>query len=399
MPSPSPLPDSYKALGHRYGVRLKKGDVVYDQGAATGHFYVVTSGRVVFEIVDAGGAPAVVNEAVAGDCFGEVSAFSGRPTSASATATESTVLISIPVSEAPDAFKLSPELAVALVTQLAGQGMSRRHQEPRDPDDVAAEPVSDSSQLEPRARAARPTQVNLVRLDLLLNEEWFFKDDIVCPVSGAHFEYLRVRTGAVKPASRDSDFRIAYRTVDPTHYSVVVCPECSYAAYHDDFKELSDTERRDLLATQADRDMQERPNLCEERSLDDAAVALDLALSCYEARRANDRRRAGLLHRRARLERERGDTRAEISLLGDACESYRLAYERDQNMTDTEALRAAYLIGDLYFRVGKLELAARWLSTCVEMPEAKVQTGISRMARDRLHDARKLVFRRSGNAA
>ncbi len=107
----------------------------------------------------------------------------------------------------------------------------------------------------------------------------------------------------------------------------------------------------------------------------------------------------GLLHRRAWLERERGDTRAEMSLLGDACESYRLAYERDQNMTDTEALRAAYLIGDLYFRVGKLELAARWLSTCVEMPEAKVQTGISRMARDRLHEARQQVFRRSGNAA
>jgi hypothetical protein len=88
-----------------------------------------------------------------------------------------------------------------------------------------------------------------------------------------------------------------------------------------------------------------------------------------------------------------------MSLLGDACESYRLAYERDQNMTDTEALRAAYLIGDLYFRIDKPELAARWLSTCVDMPEAKVQTGIGRMARDRLHEACQQVFRRSGNAA
>jgi uncharacterized protein (DUF2225 family) len=203
----------------------------------------------------------------------------------------------------------------------------------------------------------------------------------------------------VKPASRDSDFRIVYRTVDPTHYSVVVCPQCSYAAYQDDLKELSDTERRDLLATQADRDMLGKPNLCGERSLDDAAVALDLALSCYEARRADDRRRAGLLHRRAWLERERGDARAEMSLLGDACESYRLAYEREENMTDTEALRAAYLIGDLYFRLEKPELAARWLSTCVDMPEAKVQTGINRMARDRLHEAHQQVSRRSGNAA
>ena len=147
MPSPSPLPDSYKALGHRYGVRLQEGDVVYDQGAATGHFYVVTSGRVVLEIVDAEGVAAVVHEAVAGDCFGEASAFSGRPTSASATAAESTVLISIPVSEASDAFKLSPELAVALVTQLAGKGVARRRQEPRDPDGVVAEPLSYNSQI------------------------------------------------------------------------------------------------------------------------------------------------------------------------------------------------------------------------------------------------------------
>ena len=399
MPSPAPLPGSYKALGHRYGVRLEQGDIVYDQGATTGHFYVVTSGRVVFEIVDAGGAPAVVHEAVAGDCFGEVSTFSGRPTSASAAAAESTVLISIPVSEAPDAFKLSPELAVTLVTQLAGQGMSRRQQEPRDPDDVAAEPLSTDSPSESRVPRAQAAQARVFRLDLSPNEEWFFVDDVICPVSGAHFEYQRVRTGAVKRASRDSDFRIVYRTVDPTHYSVVVCPECSYAAYHDDFKELSDTERRDLLATQADRDMLGRPDLCRERSIDDAGVALDLALSCYEARRADDRRRAGLLHRRAWLERERGDLRAEMSLLGEACESYRLAYERDQNMTDTEALRAAYLIGDLYFRLGKQELAARWLSTCVDMPEAKLQTGIGRIARDRLHEARKEVFRRSGNAA
>ena len=400
MPSPSPLPASYEALGLRYRVRLEQGAVVYEQGATTGHFYVVTSGRVVFEIVDAGGAPAVVHEAVAGDCFGEVSAFSGRATSASATAAASTVLLSIPVSEAPDAFKLSPEIAVLLVTRLARQGISRRRQDPRDADDVAAEPLSHSSPPAPQAPAARrAAPANVVRLDAPPNGDWFFKDDVVCPVSGAHFEYLRVRTAAVKLASRDSDFRVVYRTVDPTHYSVVVCPECSYAAYHDDFSELSDTERRDLLATQADRDVRGRPDLRGERSIGHAAVALELALSCYEVRRADDRRRAGLLHRRAWLERERGETQAERSLLGEACESYRLAYERDQSMTDTEALRAAYLIGELYLRLDKPEPAARWLATCVDMPEAKVQTGLARMARDRQHDARQQVFRRSGNAA
>ena len=68
-------------------------------------------------------------------------------------------------------------------------------------------------------------------------------------------------------------------------------------------------------------------------------------------------------------------------------------------MTDVEATRAAYLIGDLYFRLGDLQEATRWLSRCVETPEGRAQAGILRMARDRLTEGRELIRGGSGRVA
>ncbi len=273
---------------------------------------------------------------------------------------------------------------MAIVTQLAA--LERPQQGTHDPDDATPAPDAGGS--------PSPAQA-LESLHFLqtapFNEQWFFKDSVRCPVSGTVFDHLRVRTGAVKPASRDSDFRSVYRTVDPGRYLVTVCPQCSYAAYQDDFEDLTDRERRTLLADQAERDRWERPNRCGERTLDQAAVALEIAHFCYQVRGADERRLAGLTHRRAWIERERGDAEAEMRLLREACDSYRLAYERDETVTDAEAVRAAYLIGALYLRTGETQLAARWLSRCVEMPEAKGGSGITRMARDRLSETRELL--------
>ena len=70
----------------------------------------------------------------------------------------------------------------------------------------------------------------------------------------ATFEFLRVRTSAVRPSSRDSDFRVVYSSHDPTRYSIVVCPTCGYAAYFDDFDTLDEDERALIAGSRAERD-------------------------------------------------------------------------------------------------------------------------------------------------
>ena len=92
-------------------------------------------------------------------------------------------------------------------------------------------------------------------------------------------------------------------------------------------------------------------SLCGLRSPEDAILATDLALTCYAQRRPNERRRAVLLHRRAWAERERGDTTAEQQYLAAAREAYQAAFENDSAISDESAVRAAYLIGELWLRL------------------------------------------------
>ena len=71
--------------------------------------------------------------------------------------------------------------------------------------------------------------------------------------------------------------------------------------------------------------------------------------------------------------------------------AYRAAFEQDDAISDAGLVRAVYLIGELSLRLGDPHEAAVWLLMCVQMPEAKTQTGVVRMARERLLDAHAAV--------
>ncbi len=242
-----------------------------------------------------------------------------------------------------------------------------------------------------RRHTAQDAASDIMALDGPVDEQTFFKANAVCPVSETQFEYLHVRTGAVKPASRDTDFRITYLTVDPLFYVVLACPQCGYAAFGDDFETLDDDDRKALLAAFGGRRRLGDPITRGERTLDDAATAFDRALECDAVRRLDERRRAGMLHRRAWLERSRGDEATERALLKQAMVSYRAAFEQDDTISDAGLVRAVYLIGELSLRLDDPHEASRWLLMCVQMPEAKEQTGVVRMARERLLDAHAAV--------
>ena len=363
-------------------------------------FWIVLSGLIAVHTEGVDGRRSVEREVGPGQSVGLAAALSGRPLFAGASAMDASELLAIPVSELLDIFRAAPELALLLLRELAlgdeheaGKGLAAAlaaslHDEP-DSEDAAA-----------RVSEGPPTAapLGLVRLCEPFDEESFFVDEVECPISGTPFQYLRTRAGAMRPTGRDSDFMIAYRGVDPTHYSVVVCPGCSYAAYGDDFAELEPDDREALLAAQAQRDVFGRPNLCGERSSEAAVLSLTLARHCYEARTSGPRRRAGLLHRQAWLERERGQHEAEHRLLRDAREAYIEAFERDGSLGEGAVVRAAYLIGDLALRLDDLLEAGRWLETCLRMPELSKQKGLERMARERLSKARQLLEELGGAA-
>lgn len=373
------LPDSYGRLAsfaHRYA----PGAAVYEQGASLDRFFVVLRGRLDFEVVAEDGDPEVVAQAWPGDVAGHVAAFTGRPTSATARASGESVVISVPVDRALEVFREAPEIAMLLIRSFA------------EPD----RPRPAISEVEPPPEAAGDTG-EVIRVPGEVDENFFFLDTATCPVDGVRFEFVRVRTRAVRPAARDSDFHVRYSSVDPTRYSVIVCPVCGYAAYLDDFESLDDEARVRLWSDREARAPFLARPLNGPRSVEDGVTVLDLAIRCYGLRNAGPAREAVLYHRRAWVERERGQAQAEAEWLRRAREAYRGAFEQDSRLTDDSALRAAYLVGDLSIRLDEPHEGAPWLETVIRRADAKSQSGLIRMSRDRLHDAR--VALRGGDRA
>ncbi len=402
-----PFPDSYRQLSE-FAVRYSADGVVFARDSVPDHCYVLLSGRVVLEGNDADGNLAVLGEVHPGQLFGHVAAFDGRPTSTSARATEDVVALAVPIDRALDAFQTSPDLALELIrdlTRLAPNDVQAElpprlmtlvpdQDESADVAEVtdelpAPEPEEEETPEDASAAGNSGYSSGTQTLKVEFDEAFFFKDSDTCPVCETTFEYLRVRTSAVRPKERESDFRVTYRSEDPSRYAMVVCPTCSYTATHDDFSDINEKERASLVAGNQERGRFDYPNLGGPRTLEETMTALKLAQMSYDKRRDNLRLKAGLLQRFAWLERERGDEAAEREWLVQARDAYERSFEQDTDISDASAMRVAYLIGDLCLRLGDAIEGAKWLETATRFPQAKDQSGLERMARDRLSDARK----------
>lgn len=376
---PGPLPDSYRRLA-MFSSRLLPGTRLYDQGAVLDRFYVVLRGEVLVEAVSEQGDTEVVARAEAGAFVGHVAAFTGRPTSACARVDRESVVLGIPLLKLAEAIREAPELGIQLIYSFAGQPA---------PTFLAGAEEGDEPQPAASAEAARE---DIVTIEGEVDSRLFFIDTITCPVSGTRFEFLRVRTRAMRPKERESDFHVRYDDVNPTWYGVVVCPTCAFSAYRDDFETLEEAVRARLWDDREARTAFISHPLAGTRSLEDAVTALDLAIRCYEARGSTDSRRAVLQHRRAWLEREGDNPHGERLWLTRARDSYERAFEADKHLSEEAAARIAYLVGDLSGRLGDLPAAAQWLETATRMaPPASA--GIARTARDRLQDVRELIKR------
>ncbi len=373
------LPESYRRLAS-FSQRLPAGSRLYEQGAVPDRLYVVLKGQVLFEALSEQGEPEVVAAAGPGGLVGHVAAITGRPTSAAARVEVDTVLLAVAPSALVEVLREAPELGVQLIHAFAG-----------------VEETEDAAPEDAPPEEGAPEDADTVTIQGTYDLNLFFTDTAVCPVSQTRFQFLRVRTRAVRPSQRDSDFHVRYHGVDPTRYGVVVCPTCAYASYWDDFTKMDETARARLWEDREARMALADGALSGVRDSEAAVRVLELAMRCYEVRGANDSRRAVLQHRRAWVERDEGNEAAEQTWLARARESYQRAFESDTRISEEAAARIAYLVGDISMRLGDSQEAAQWLETAVRVAP-QTSSGIVRTARDRLQDVRDLIKRQRSAA-
>ncbi|MEE9415746.1 MAG: Crp/Fnr family transcriptional regulator [Acidimicrobiales bacterium] len=100
---------------------LRRGDVIFHEGAEPDALYVMTSGRVAIANRSIDGRESVVALMERGDLFGEMGLFDGIGRSAEARSLERSNVIAIPYAPVRDLYEQNPKLLWRVVAMLAGR--------------------------------------------------------------------------------------------------------------------------------------------------------------------------------------------------------------------------------------------------------------------------------------
>lgn len=236
-----------------------------------------------------------------------------------------------------------------------------------------------------------------------------------CPVCGSTFSATRVAMSRLRVEERGPDFYVRYAPIDPNLYQVWVCSACGYAAPQGAFAPLYPDERERLAAAglrlreQGEALLQDiLPGLeagpdaapgAEGATGDGKEASRPFAEVVAEYRRAlyfaRFRRRAhgitaGLYLRLAWICRTRGDADRDRQLSALALEEYVQAYEGEDGLPgNMDQFTAAYLIGVLNMRLGRLREAARYLGLVVG-PRSGAEPAIRKMAQDQWYELQRM---------
>jgi CRP/FNR family transcriptional regulator, cyclic AMP receptor protein len=100
---------------------LRRGDVVFEEGAAPEHLYVVEDGRIAIASKSIDGRESVFALMERGELFGEMGLLDGIGRSAEARALEPSQITEIPYQPVRVVFEENPELLWGVVALLAGR--------------------------------------------------------------------------------------------------------------------------------------------------------------------------------------------------------------------------------------------------------------------------------------
>jgi CRP/FNR family transcriptional regulator len=112
-------PDDRVRLGSVARVRAyQRGDVIFEEGTPSDHFYTIASGRVKIYKMTPSGKDVILEIFGPGDPFGAVAAYEGRPFPATAAALEDTICLAVTRKAFFDLLEHHPSLVRGLLLGL-----------------------------------------------------------------------------------------------------------------------------------------------------------------------------------------------------------------------------------------------------------------------------------------
>lgn len=213
-----------------------------------------------------------------------------------------------------------------------------------------------------------------------MGNEGVYNKTIQCPVCCKNFDITKVKSKALKVASRDTDFCIYYEGVNPIYYDVYVCEHCGYAAMSEKFETIRINDAKTILAKLTPRWRQR--SYAGERSVDLAIEAFKLALLTAQTRSGKYSELAKICIRLAWLYRIKKDEK-EKEFMQYALRNYTEAYEKE-NLAESkmDEFTCMYMIAELHRRLENNEDAIKWFSRLISSPDARRNASLMQKARD-----------------
>ena len=198
---------------------------------------------------------------------------------------------------------------------------------------------------------------------------------LTCPVCGARFDS---RTAAsIVAIGQDTDFRRHYAGQDPLMYQVHACPSCRFCAFEGDFDEVTDETRQFV---RSGRLLRAVPSAAVEQELSGSTKFL-LAAACYEFdNRATVMRLADLYLRGSWCARSEGRRQRETQCQIEAILRFEKTLE-DGEIEDGQRDTVLYLLGELYRRVGRFELAVALFNRALAEVGVETEEGVVSLLR------------------
>ncbi|NLI57273.1 MAG: DUF2225 domain-containing protein [Clostridium sp.] len=214
-------------------------------------------------------------------------------------------------------------------------------------------------------------------------EEALYNKSITCPVCDKKIEVTKVKSRSCIVSSRDTDFCVYYKTVNPMFYDAWVCEFCGYAAQSDRFEEISSSNAQKVIKEITPR--WKKRNFTGVRSAEKALEAFKLAL--YNAQMIDSKpsdytkicMRIAWLYRILKDERE-------DKFLKYALKFYYEVYEKeDLPAGKMDEFTCMYMIAELNRRLGDYDEAIKWFNRLVSSQDARKNKLIMEMAREQYY--------------
>lgn len=215
----------------------------------------------------------------------------------------------------------------------------------------------------------------------------FYAKQFTCVFCGARFQSLVIKSKHIQLEKTDTDFCPHYRSWNPLLYEVAVCPQCGYAFTPDMPSKLSDRARSKLAALLSQLKMPLRFD--GERNLDLAVQSYGLAFACLEAIGGKKSQMAKLYLKVSWLYRTAGIEVEEREYCEKAVFCLMESYRTEQSNDPAFELNLLYLLADLNHRLGRTDVAMRWLSTLLGHPKRHTSPKILERTRDLLYEIRR----------